>query len=73
MNFLPNTEKDFIKNSTGSRVDKRNLINDWQEGMKRLNKAHKFIWNAKDFRKTDFKAYDHILGKFLQNFYFFYF
>lgn len=61
--FLPNTEKDFIANFTGSRIDKRNLINEWEERMKRLNIAHKFIWNAHDFRKTNFKLYDHILGK----------
>ena len=63
MNFLPKTEKDFFKNSTGSRIDNRNLIKEWQTKMTQMNKSHKFIWNAKDFRNTNFKMHEHILSK----------
>ena len=30
--------------------------------MKGLERKHKFIYNASDFRRTDFKEYDQILG-----------
>lgn len=60
--FMPNNQKDFLQNMNGSRIDNKNLIQDWQSQMRSLNKSHKFIWNASDFRDTDFKSYDHILG-----------
>ena len=31
--------------------------------MKSLNKSHKFIWNATDFRNTNFKNFENILGR----------
>ena len=66
MKFLPNDTKDFFEtNSTGIRIDSRNLINEWTAKMKSMNKTHKFIWNASEFRVTDFKEYDHVLGNLI--------
>ena len=62
-NFFPNTSFDYKRNKTGLRIDNRNLINDWTDNMSSTNKRFKFIWNASDFRNTNFKNYDHILGK----------
>ncbi len=62
--FLPNNVKDFANSSLyGDRIDNRNLINEWMGKMK--NKSHKFIWNASDFRSTDMRKYNHVMGKFL--------
>ncbi len=47
---------------SGSRIDQRNLIHEWEEKMISLNKTYKFIWNASDFRNTSFKEYDHVLA-----------
>lgn len=68
MKFLPNDTKDYFEtNSTGVRIDSRNLINEWTTKMKSMNKTHKFIWNASEFRDTDFKEYDHVLGNLIIN------
>jgi alkaline phosphatase len=64
--FLPNTKPDYANaNVNGTRVDNRDLIEDWKLHMERLNKRFKFVWNASDFRTTDFKDYDHVLGLFI--------
>ena len=61
--FLPKNQLDYSeKNSFGHRIDDRHLINEWIEKMEDSNKRHKFIWNVTEFRNTDFKNYDHILG-----------
>lgn len=65
MMFLPNTVSDNLETSRkGTRVDNRNLIQEWLDKMKlqESNKKYKYIWSADDFRNTDFKDYDHILG-----------
>jgi alkaline phosphatase len=67
MYFLPNNTKDPQTNITGNRVDNRNLINEWHENMSKQNKTFKYLWNASEFRKTDFKSYDHVLGLFAYN------
>lgn len=67
MKFLPNNTKDPLNNVTGVRIDNRNLINEWTDHMKKANKKFKYIWNATEFRKTDFKSYDHILGLLAYN------
>lgn len=54
--------KDYKVNATGDRIDQRNLIEEWKEIMTSKNKAHKFIWNASDFRSTDMTKYDHVMG-----------
>ena len=64
MKFLPNTTKDPLNNVTGIRIDNRNLINEWLDHMAKSKKKAKYIWNATDLRRTDFKKYDHILGLF---------
>lgn len=46
----------------GTRIDNRNLIQEWEEKMISLNKTYKFIWNASDFRNTSLKEYDHVLA-----------
>lgn len=62
--FLPKDVVDYDQNKShiGLRIDNRNLINEWSEKMKLNNKRFKFLWNATDFRKTEFKNYEHILG-----------
>ena len=62
--FLPNTTKDYVKDNYGVRVDNRNLIDDWVNKMKSQNKSHKLIWNSTEFRNTNMRDYDHILGEF---------
>jgi hypothetical protein len=59
---LPTNVEDFGSNQTGSRVDNRNLIDDWLGLMHRKNKTHKFMWNAADLRNLDTNGYDHVLG-----------
>jgi alkaline phosphatase len=67
--FLPLNVQDFANpNLNGTRLDGRNLIEDWKRHMERLEKNYKFICNASEFRRTNFKDYDHILG-----FYFFFY
>lgn len=46
----------------GDRIDGRHLIDEWIDEMQKNNKSYKFIWNTTEFRKTDMKAYDHVLG-----------
>ncbi len=61
--FLPTAEQDFANPKlNGTRLDGRNLIEDWKHHMERFDKRNKFIWNASDFRNTNFRNYDHILG-----------
>ena len=68
INFLPNDTKDPQTNMSGGRVDNRNLIDEWHDIMSRQkNKRFKYIWNASEFRKTDFKSYDHVLGLLAYN------
>ena len=55
--------KDFQLNATGDRIDGRNLIEEWQDIMKKEKRAHKFIWNASEFRSTDMTKYDNVMGK----------
>jgi hypothetical protein len=63
MKFLPNTVKDYSQiYSNGTRIDNRNLIEDWSEKMKEMNRKHKFIWNASEFRSTNFNDYQQVLG-----------
>jgi hypothetical protein len=61
--FLPNTVRDYAQiYSNGSRIDNRNLIEEWDEKMKEMNRKHKFIWNASDFRETNLNDYQQVLG-----------
>lgn len=61
--FMPNTTTDYLLEKVkGNRIDGRNLIDEWTAKMSRTNKRFKFIYNASDFRSTNFKDYDHILG-----------
>lgn len=64
MKFLPNHTRDPFIDSKGLRIDNRNLINEWTNIMTKKNKKFKYIWNATEFRKTDFKNLDHVLGLF---------
>jgi alkaline phosphatase len=62
--FIPLFSDDYADiQLTGDRFDKKNLIDEWIEKMKIMNKSHKFIWNATDLRKLKMKEYDHVLGK----------
>lgn len=64
--FMPNTTADMSHETLrGSRIDGRNLFNEWHEKMSRTGKRFKFVYNASDFRNTNFKEYDHILGSFI--------
>lgn len=60
--FIPTSKRDPIAKLNGTRVDGQNLIWKWLDQMSLQNKTHKFIYNASDFRQTDFEQYDHILG-----------
>lgn len=69
--FLPNTTFDYVQeNARGHRIDGRHLINEWTKKMIKNKKRYKFIYNASDFRNTNFKEYDHILGKIIDFFVF---
>ncbi|RNA26010.1 alkaline tissue-nonspecific isozyme isoform X1 [Brachionus plicatilis] len=65
--FIPTSKRDPVAKLNGTRVDGRNLIWQWLTQMSSLNKSHKFIWNATDFRQTDFGAHEHILGLLAYN------
>jgi len=61
--FLTNDSIDYYESQKkGLRIDGRNLISEWEDKMLSMNKTYKFIWNYTDFRRTDYKRYDHILG-----------
>ncbi len=72
MKFLPKTKQDFLLPLNGTRIDERNLIQEWIDRMSHQDEKHKkrtgqgkkfkFIWNATDFRQTNFKEYDHVLS-----------
>jgi hypothetical protein len=47
----------------GTRIDKRNLIDDWEKKMQKDKKSYKFLWNNTDFKNLEIDKYDHILGK----------
>lgn len=62
--FIPDTHRDPTRNM-GSRIDKRNLLWEWIDKMNKTYKtSHRFMWNATDFRSTNFSSYDYILGLF---------
>lgn len=66
--FLPKEKADMANhNQTGERIDGRDLINEWSQKMEKQNKTYKYIWNATDFRNTNMKDYDHVLGKLIKN------
>lgn len=65
--FIPTTKRDPVTKLNGTRVDGRNLIWHWLNQMSIMNKTHKFIWNASDFRQTDFREYEHVLGLLAYN------
>jgi hypothetical protein len=54
--------QDFTGLVNGTRVDKRHLLDEWENYMVKNNKKHKFIWNATDLRSLDPNAYDHVFG-----------
>lgn len=62
--FMPNTSFDYeLEKVRGHRIDGRHLIDEWTRKMSAARKRFKFIYNASDFRSTNFKDYEHILGK----------
>ncbi len=62
-NFMTTDDQDFLANKKGSRIDKRNLINDWNSNMENKKLKHKFLWNYTDFMQLKPNQYDHVLGK----------
>ena len=62
--FLPKGTTDLDGNElhSGLRIDNRNLIDEWKQKMIRNNKRFKFVWNATDLRKSEFRNYEHVLG-----------
>lgn len=63
--FLRNTDSDYQDAAKkGDRTDNRNLIDEWAESMRAMNKKHKFVWNRTDFDGLRPYTYDHILGLF---------
>lgn len=62
--FLPKNESDpGNANKKGDRVDGRNLINEWQEKMKRANRKHKVVLDKTSFDQLDpNENYDHVLA-----------
>jgi alkaline phosphatase len=65
MKFLPKAIGDPLNSKQrGVRIDGRNLIQEWTEKMKSSQKKYKYVWNVTDFRKTNYKNYEHVLGIF---------
>ena len=62
-NFMTTNDQDFLANKKGSRIDKRNLINEWNSNMENNKLKHKFLWNYTDFMQLKPNQYDHVLGK----------
>lgn len=60
--FMPNTEKDYVLNKTGDRIDGRNLIQEWKDKMSAKKLKHKFLWNYSDFQNLKSNEYKHVLG-----------
>ncbi len=61
--FLRTTDTDYSKDEkNGTRIDDRNLINDWIQNMKRQNKSHTFVWNVNDFRNINADTVDYAFG-----------
>ena len=47
----------------GERIDnKKNLVADWIEIMRKQNKTHKFVNSANELRMLNMKDYEHVLG-----------
>lgn len=64
--FLPNTVDDYAgAGRKGSRIDGRNLIDDWENKMKERNLLHKFVWNADGIRSIDASKVDYAFGLLL--------
>uniref|UniRef100_A0A1B6DLR4 Alkaline phosphatase n=1 Tax=Clastoptera arizonana TaxID=38151 RepID=A0A1B6DLR4_9HEMI len=61
--FLPNTTKDY-ESGYGERLDKMNLIEEWQTQKKNLNASVKFVWNRNDLLNTDITSTDYLMGLF---------
>lgn len=60
-NFLPSNQADPEYNSTkGSRLDNRNLMQEWKEKYKKSQ----VVWNKKQFKQLKTKKVKHLLGLF---------
>ena len=62
--FISNTETDYAGASMGQRIDGRNLIKEWENGMKAKNLSHQFVWNADGLRSIDADKVDYAFGLF---------
>ncbi|XP_013407398.1 alkaline phosphatase [Lingula anatina] len=62
--FLPNTTADpEWPGKNGSRVDGRNLIEDWSKSKKEPSRA-RYVWNLDGFKAVDPIGTDYLLGLF---------
>ncbi len=48
----------------GDRIDRRNLLYEWELEMKSRNLTHKYVWDKTAFDELKPGAYDRILGLF---------
>jgi alkaline phosphatase len=61
---MPKEQEDVReKGKFGDRIDKRNLIGEWEEKMKREGNKYTYVWNMSDFEQLDASQnHTHILG-----------
>lgn len=58
-----NTTNFIVNNCTGDRIDRRNLVQEWNDKMTTSGRRHAFVSNRNDFMALNTANYDHILGK----------
>ena len=63
--FLSTNDTDPVDpTKKGDRIDRRNLLNEWELEMKSQNLKHKYVWDKAAFDELKPGAYDRILGLF---------
>ena len=66
--FMSKNDTDpFNQDLTGDRIDGRNLIDEWEQKMKKLNKKYKYVWNYESFKELKPNQYTNILGLLAHN------
>ena len=61
--FLSTNDSDFADPKLkGDRIDRRNLIEEWEDQNDKKGLRHKFLWNMEDFGNLRANEYDHVLG-----------
>ncbi|XP_064650752.1 alkaline phosphatase-like [Lineus longissimus] len=63
--LMPDTVADpEYKDKNGTRLDGRNLIEEWKKDKADRNKEAKYVWNKDEFDKVDISKTDYLMGLF---------